>query len=103
MAIGTDGSASNNDLDMFEEMHLTALVQKGIKNDPTVLPAEQVLYMATMGGAIALNMEDQIGSLEAGKDADIVITDGCPFEVSTQVIRVYIDGRAVEVPKQGVE
>lgn len=73
MAIGTDGSASNNDLDMFEEMHLTALVQKGIKNDPTVLPAEQVLYMATMGGAIALNMEDQIGSLEAGKRADLIL------------------------------
>lgn len=73
MAIGTDGSASNNDLDMFEEMHLTALVQKGMKNDPTVLPAEQVLYMATMGGAIALNMDDEIGSLEAGKRADLVL------------------------------
>lgn len=73
MAIGTDGSASNNDLDMFEEMHLTALVQKGMKNDPTVLPAEQVLYMATMGGAIALNMDDEIGSLEAGKRADLIL------------------------------
>ncbi|NMC53189.1 MAG: amidohydrolase [Chloroflexi bacterium] len=73
LAIGTDGSASNNDLDMLEEMHLTALVQKGITNDPTVLPAEQVLYMATMGGAIALNMDDEIGSLEAGKRADLIL------------------------------
>ncbi len=67
VAIGTDGCASNNNLDMWEEMHLASLVQKGVNFDPTVLPSEQVLYMATMGGAIALNLDDKIGSLEAGK------------------------------------
>jgi len=75
VAIGTDGCASNNDLDMWEEMHLTALIQKGVRHDPTVLPAEQVLYMATMGGAIALNLDDRIGSLEVGKQADLIIMD----------------------------
>jgi len=75
VAIGTDGCASNNNLDMWEEMHLASLVQKGVNFDPTVLPAEQVLYMATMGGAKALNLDDKIGSLEAGKQADLIIVD----------------------------
>ncbi len=75
VAIGTDGCASNNNLDMWEEMHLASLVQKGVNFDPTVLPSEQVLYMATMGGAIALNLDDKIGSLEAGKQADLIIVD----------------------------
>lgn len=75
VAIGTDGCASNNNLDMWEEMHMASLVQKGIKNDPTVMPAEQVLYMATMGGAIALNLDNKVGSLETGKQADLIIVD----------------------------
>jgi 5-methylthioadenosine/S-adenosylhomocysteine deaminase len=75
VAIGTDGCASNNNLDMWEEMHLAALIQKGVSYDPTVLPAEQVLYMATMGGAVALNMENEIGSLEIGKRADLIVMD----------------------------
>lgn len=63
----------------------------------------KALQAITINPARHIGIEDRVGSLEAGKDADIVITDGCPFEVSTQVIRVYIDGRAVEAPKQGVE
>ena len=63
----------------------------------------KALQAITINPARHIGIADRVGSLEAGKDADIVITDGCPFEVSTEVIRVYIDGRAVEAPKQGVE
>ena len=63
----------------------------------------KALQAITINPARHIGIEDRVGSLEAGKDADIVITDGCPFEVSTEIIRVYIDGRAVEAPKQGVE
>lgn len=72
LALGTDGAASNNDLNMWEEMRLAALLQKGLHNDPRVLPAQQVLEMATLGGARALNLQDQIGSLEVGKRADLI-------------------------------
>ena len=75
VAIGTDGVASNNDLDMWEEMRLAALLQKGIHLDPTVLPAKQVLKMATLGGARALNLENEIGSLEPGKRADLIVVN----------------------------
>ena len=63
----------------------------------------KALQAITINPARHIGIEDRVGSLETGKDADIVITDGCPFEVSTQVIRVYIDGRAVEAAAQGVE
>ena len=75
VAIGTDGVASNNDLNMWEEMRLAALLQKGVHFDPTVLPAKQVLRMATMGGATALNLQDEIGSLVPGKKADLIQVD----------------------------
>ena len=75
VAIGTDGVASNNDLNMWEEMRLAALLQKGVSFDPTVLPANQVLRMATMGGAKALNLQDEIGSLVPGKKADLIQVD----------------------------
>jgi len=75
VAIGTDGAASNNDLNMWEEMRLAALLQKGVHLDPTVLPANQVLKMATIGGARALNLGDEIGSLEPGKRADLILVD----------------------------
>jgi 5-methylthioadenosine/S-adenosylhomocysteine deaminase len=71
--LGTDGAASNNDLDMFEEMDLAAKQQKLARMDPRVLPAEQVVAMATINGARALHMEKEIGSLEPGKKADLIL------------------------------
>ena len=75
LGLGTDGAASNNDLDMFEEMATAAFLAKHAASDPTVAPASKVLEMATLGGARALGMEDRIGSLEAGRRADIVVVD----------------------------
>jgi len=75
VGIGTDGPASNNDLDMFAEMHLAAILAKGITGDPTVLPARQALAMATRQGARALHMGDITGSLEPGKRADLILVD----------------------------
>jgi len=75
LGLGTDGAASNNDLDMFEEMLTAALLAKQVTGDPTVAPAAAVLEMATLGGARALGMEDRLGSLEAGKKADLIVVD----------------------------
>ena len=75
VALGTDGPCSNNTADMFETMKLASLLQKVATNDPTALRAEQVLAMATIGGARALGWSDEIGSLEPGKKADIIIVD----------------------------
>ncbi len=75
VGVGTDGPASNNDLDMFEEMRLAALLAKTKSNDPTVLPARQALMLATIGGARALHMGHLTGSLEVGKRADLVIVN----------------------------
>ena len=72
VGLGTDGSASNNDLDMWEEMRLAALLQKVNSMDPEVLPANTVLTMATRGGAGAIGLGNSIGSLEVGKRADII-------------------------------
>ena len=72
VALGTDGAASNNDLDMLGEMRCAALVAKGVAADPTALPASAALRMATINGARALGINDKVGSLEAGKQADIV-------------------------------
>ena len=79
VGIGTDGPASNNDLDMFEEMRLAALLAKGCSGDPTALPAREALAMATRIGARALHMDHITGSLEAGKRADFIVVDlaGC--------------------------
>jgi 5-methylthioadenosine/S-adenosylhomocysteine deaminase len=73
VGVGTDGPASNNDLDMFEETRLAALLAKTASSDPTVFPARQALEAATIGGAKALHMADITGSLEPGKRADISI------------------------------
>jgi 5-methylthioadenosine/S-adenosylhomocysteine deaminase len=73
LGLGTDGAASNNDLDMWGEMHTAALIHKGAALDPTAVPALQVLQMATIGGARALHMDHLIGSLEPGKRADLCI------------------------------
>ncbi|MEA3459744.1 MAG: amidohydrolase, partial [Chloroflexota bacterium] len=75
VGLGTDGPASNNDQDMFEEMRLAALLAKGVTGDPTAVPARAALAMATIGGARALHMEDIIGSIEVGKRADLVVVD----------------------------
>jgi 5-methylthioadenosine/S-adenosylhomocysteine deaminase len=75
VGIGTDGTASNNDLDMFEEMRLAALLAKGAGGDPTALPARDALAMATRIGARALHLGDVTGSLEPGKRADLIAVD----------------------------
>ncbi|MEM3402478.1 MAG: amidohydrolase family protein, partial [Candidatus Hadarchaeales archaeon] len=75
VGIGTDGCASNNNLDIFEDMKVCALVHKIRESDPTVAPAREVLKMATMGGARALRLEREIGSIEVGKKADIILID----------------------------
>ncbi len=75
VALGTDGAASNNDLDMLGEMRTAALLAKAVHNDASALPAHSVLRMATLNGARALGMADQIGSLEVGKWADMAAID----------------------------
>lgn len=75
VGIGTDGPASNNDLDMFEETRLAAILAKAASDDPTTLPARQALEMATSMGARALHIDHLTGSLEVGKRADIAVLD----------------------------
>ena len=74
VALGTDGCASNDNLDMFEEMHLASLVHKGLAHDPTVLPAWDVIDMATKNGAKALGRDD-VGEIAVGKRADFCLVD----------------------------
>src|SRR3954464_14192974 len=75
VGIGTDGAASNNDLDMFEETRLAALVARGTSGDPTAIPARTALAMATRLGARALHLGDVTGSLEPGKRADLIVVN----------------------------
>jgi len=75
VGIGTDGPASNNDLDMFEEVRLAALLAKGTTGDPTALPARDALAMATRLGARAIHLDHLTGSLEPGKRADLIVVD----------------------------
>lgn len=75
VGLGTDGAASNNDLNLWEEIDTAAKLHKLISGDPKTLSAADAFAMATIGGARALHMEDLIGSLESGKRADIVIVD----------------------------
>jgi 5-methylthioadenosine/S-adenosylhomocysteine deaminase len=110
VGLGTDGAASNNDLDLWEEIDTAAKLHKVITGDPTVIDARQALQMATIEGARALDMEDEIGSLEVGKRADLIVvaTDGFhqtphydPYSLLTystkasDVETVVIDGRVV--------
>jgi 5-methylthioadenosine/S-adenosylhomocysteine deaminase len=111
VGLGPDGPAgSNNDLDMFEEMDLASKLQKVTIGDPEVLPARQALEMATIRGARALGMENEIGSLEAGKRADVIVVrldraNAVPlYDVYSQMVYalkasdvqdVMVNGRAV--------
>lgn len=72
VGLGTDGAASNNNLDMWREMHLAALIHKGVSLDPMVVPARTAVHMATLGGAQALGLGDQIGALTVGRRADLI-------------------------------
>jgi len=74
VSLGADGAACNNRLDMFEEMRLASVLQ-AMRKQPGVLPARDVVWMATRGGARTLGLEDEIGSLEVGKKADVIVVD----------------------------
>jgi len=87
VGIGTDGSASNNDLDMFEEIRLANLIAKASSGDPTALPARQTLAMATIIGAKALFIDDIVGSLEPGKRADLILIDISPVHNQPRFMR----------------
>jgi 5-methylthioadenosine/S-adenosylhomocysteine deaminase len=97
LAIGTDGAASNNDLDTLAEARTAALLAKGVAGDPAVMPAASTLHALTLGGATALGLEAEIGSIESGKQADLVAID--LQDVSTQPVHdvaaavVYAAGR----------
>ncbi len=87
VGIGTDGPASNNDLDMFEEVRLAAFIAKAVSNDPTSLPAPKALSMATRIGARALHIGEITGSLEIGKRADLILVDTSPLHNSPRFER----------------
>ncbi|HER35182.1 MAG: TRZ/ATZ family hydrolase [Halothiobacillaceae bacterium] len=110
VGLGTDGAASNNDLDMLDEMRTAALIAKPVANDAAAVSAHQALHMATLGSARAFGLDDRIGSIEPGKQADLVAVDLDAPEtqpvydaVSTlvysasraQVSDVWVDGRAL--------
>jgi 5-methylthioadenosine/S-adenosylhomocysteine deaminase len=109
VCLGTDGAASNNDLDMFGEMRTAALLAKGSSGDASACNARQTIEMATINGARALGMADRIGSIEAGKFADLVAINLADLNTqpvydpvaqivyaaaSRQVSDVWIDGVA---------
>jgi 5-methylthioadenosine/S-adenosylhomocysteine deaminase len=75
VGLGTDGCASNNNLDMFQEMDTAAKIHKVYRRDPTVMNAREVVEMATIGSARVLGLNDKVGTLEVGKKADLIIID----------------------------
>jgi 5-methylthioadenosine/S-adenosylhomocysteine deaminase len=87
VGIGTDGPASNNDLDMFEEVRLASFVAKASSNDPTVVPAATALLMATRLGAQALHLGHLTGSIEPGKRADLILVNTGPAHNSPRFRR----------------
>ncbi|MGA8259923.1 MAG: TRZ/ATZ family hydrolase [Arenicellales bacterium] len=110
VALGTDGAASNNDLDMFGEMRTAALLAKGVSGDVTSVPAHAALEMATINGARALGLDDLIGSITPGKAADLVAVDlAAPattpvYDAAAQIVyaagrdqvsHVWVNGRPV--------
>ena len=118
VALGTDGCASNDNLDMFEEMHICSLIHKGLAKDPTVLSAWDVIDMATKNGAKALGMDDT-GEIAVGKKADLCVVDLDRFHLTpcldipnlivnsmhvSDVAMTVVDGRVVyEKSKSEVE
>ena len=88
VGLGTDGAASNNDMDLWEEMDTAAKLHKLIAKDPTVMNAREVVRMATIGGARAIHMDREIGSLEPGKRADLIVV-GMNSPHQTPVYNVY--------------
>jgi cytosine/adenosine deaminase-related metal-dependent hydrolase len=110
VALGCDGGPSNNDYDLIREMKLAAIIHKAVTHDPLIVPAETVLEMATINGARSLGLEQEIGSLEVGKKADLVVIDfnrlhttPSPNPISTlvyaatggEVDTVVVDGQIV--------
>ena len=97
LALGTDGAASNNRLDMLQEMRTAALLAKGVATDAEAMPAHAALRAATLGGAQALGLDARIGSIVPGKEADLAAVDfGSPelrpcYDVISHV--VYAAGR----------
>ncbi len=89
VALATDGPASNNRLDLWKEMHIASLLQKGITLDPTALPAVEAVKMATINGAKALGLEERMGSIEIGKCADFIILNLDRALGSTPIHDVY--------------
>ena len=73
VSIGTDGAPSSNRMNLVDEMWLTSLIHKGRRLDPAIMPAQQILKMVTIDGARAVLWDDEVGSIEAGKKADITI------------------------------
>ena len=118
VALGTDGCASNDNLDLFEEMHIASLIHKGLAKDPTVLSAWDVVDMATVNGAKALGLSDT-GEIAVGKKADLCVVDldkphltpclDIPNLVvnsmhASDVAETWVDGKRVyKKPKAGVE
>ncbi|KUI64771.1 hypothetical protein VM1G_00087 [Cytospora mali] len=100
VCLGTDGAPCNNTYDMFREMHMSSMLQAGTRQEAGVLPATTVLEMATFNGAKALGLEDEVGSLEIGKKADLVVIgvplSAAPFE-EAQVAQGGIDPVTVVV------
>jgi 5-methylthioadenosine/S-adenosylhomocysteine deaminase len=110
IGLGTDGAAGNNRLDLLSEMRLAGLLAKGVQQDPSLLPAHRLIYMATLGGARTLGLDSQIGSLQIGKHADlcaISLNDARTlpvFDPASQIVHsagreqvtdVWVDGQPV--------
>lgn len=91
ITLGTDGQGSGSSLDMFETMKFTALLQKGINEEPKQMPAYDILKMATINGAKALRQENRIGSIKEGKKADIIILNLENNPITTPINDVFAD------------